>query len=97
VLLQLGFLDGHDHHPRSSQESEETQKNRAREEVHAREILTFYRGLVNTISGLLPGGSVSVEVYADKTTTAEKMLPQEGRMFSWVRTPMSNSPRPVKD
>ena len=85
VLLQLGFLDGQTTNPTLiSKNPEALRKIEQGKKFTPGEILTFYRGVVNTISGLLPGGSVSVEVYADKTTTAEKMLAQGREMFSWV-------------
>ena len=85
VLTQLGFLDGQTTNPTLiSKNPEALRKIEQGKKFTPGEILTFYRGVVNTISGLLPGGSVSVEVYADKTTTAEKMLAQGREMFSWV-------------
>jgi len=48
------------------------------------EILHFYRGVVEELSALLPGGSVSVEVYADASTSARDMIDQSGEMFSWI-------------
>lgn len=48
------------------------------------EILEFYRGVVREISGLLPEGSVSIEVYADAATPSGTMLSQGKEMFRWV-------------
>lgn len=48
------------------------------------EILSFYKSVVKQISRLIPRGSVSVEVYADKSTTAEEMFKQGKEMFSWI-------------
>jgi len=48
------------------------------------EILSFYKQVVREISLLIPWGSVSVEVYADKNTSAEEMLLQGQEMFSWI-------------
>lgn len=85
VLSQLGFLDGQTTNPTLiSKNPDARRKLEQGKKFTPGEILTFYRGVVNTISGLLPGGSVSVEVYADKTTTAEKMLAQGREMFGWV-------------
>ena len=49
-----------------------------------KEILDFYRQVVGEISGLIPQGSISIEVYADLSTTAESMLAQGREMFSWI-------------
>lgn len=48
------------------------------------EIFSFYRSVVEQISKLIPQGSVSIEVYADKTTGAEEMFKQGKEMFSWI-------------
>ena len=48
------------------------------------EIFDFYRNVVKTISALIPMGSVSVEVYADSSTPADKMLAMGREMFSWI-------------
>jgi transaldolase len=47
-------------------------------------MFTFYRGVINTASSLLPQGSVSIEVYADADTSADDMLKQGKEMFTWV-------------
>ena len=48
------------------------------------EIFSFYRSIVEQISDLIPNGSVSVEVYADRDTSAEEMLKQGKELFSWI-------------
>ncbi|MGE5237461.1 MAG: transaldolase family protein, partial [Chloroflexota bacterium] len=47
-------------------------------------ILDFYRGVVKELSGLIPQGSISVEVYADAGTSSAQMLEQGREMFSWI-------------
>lgn len=75
-----GFLDGQTTNPSLiSKNPDTTGKKFSREEL-----LSFYRGVVQEVSGLLPEGSVSVEVYADKDTTAEAMFEQGKEMFSWI-------------
>lgn len=44
----------------------------------------FYKEVVTEISGLIPEGSVSVEVYADANTTAEEMFSQGKDMYTWI-------------
>jgi len=48
------------------------------------ELLDFYRTIVKEISALLPDGSVSVEVYADRNTAAEDMLTQARECNAWI-------------
>ena len=48
------------------------------------EIMDFYRSIVTDISTFLPSGSISIEVYADKNTTADEMLAQGRGMFAWI-------------
>jgi len=48
------------------------------------DIWDFYQKVVREISVLLPGGSVSIEVYADRESSAEKMLEQARRFNTWI-------------
>lgn len=54
------------------------------EKFTKQEILDFYKSVVTDISSLIPKGSVSIEVYADKNTTAEEMLAQAREMRKWI-------------
>jgi transaldolase len=80
VIQLLGFLDGQTTNPSLVAKNPETAGKKFTKE----ELLGFYRGIVREISGLIPEKSVSVEVYADKNTTAEEMLKQGREMFSWI-------------
>lgn len=85
VLNLLGFLDGQTTNPTLiSKHPEAAQRLEKGEKFSEEELLNFYRNVVKEISGLLPNGSVSVEVYADKNTTSEQMLMQGKEMFSWI-------------
>ncbi len=85
IIKRLGFLDGQTTNPTLI-----AKNPGARERLEkgvkftSQELLDFYRTLVKEISGLIPGGSVSVEVYADGNTTAAAMLAQGKEMFSWI-------------
>lgn len=48
------------------------------------ELDAFYRRVVTEVSELLPDGSVSIEVYADTTTTAEAMIKQARLVNTWI-------------
>jgi transaldolase len=85
LISLLGFLDGQTTNPTLIAKNPEARARLQKgEKFSAGEILDFYRNVVTTISGLIPGGSVSVEVYADAVTTAETMLRQGKEMYSWI-------------
>ena len=85
VIAQLGFLDGQTTNPTLIAKNPEV---RARlehgERFQREELLAFYRGVVADIAALIPDGSVSIEVYADRNTAAEEMLAQAREMFAWI-------------
>ncbi|HEY5152796.1 MAG TPA: transaldolase family protein, partial [Candidatus Saccharimonadales bacterium] len=81
----LGFLDGQTtnptlvaKHPLAKQRFENGDK------FSADEIYDFYRQVVGEISQLIPEGSVSIEVYADRTTDADTMFEQGKKMYTWI-------------
>jgi transaldolase len=85
IIDLLGFLDGQTTNPTLISKNPEAKKRLEKgEKFSEREILDFYRGVVATISGLVPEGSISVEVSADTATTADSMLRQGREMFSWI-------------
>jgi transaldolase len=85
LIKLLGFLDGQTTNPTLIAKNPGARLRLEKgEKFDPSEILDFYRGVVTTISGLIPEGSVSVEVYADASTTAEAMLRQGREMYSWI-------------
>lgn len=80
ALEILGFLDGQTTNPSLIAKSPGAQGKKFSPE----EIFDFYRGVVGEVSQLIPQGSVSVEVYADKNTTADEMLKQGRQFFKWI-------------
>jgi transaldolase len=85
LLSQLGFLDGQTTNPTLISKNPAAQKRMVRgAKFTPTEVLGFYRDVVTEISGLLPEGSVSIEVYADSATKADAMLRQGREMFSWI-------------
>ncbi len=85
IIKLLGFLDGQTTNPTLIAKNPEASKRLERGEMFSpEEILDFYKGVVTTLCGLIPGGSISVEVYADVTTQADRMLKQAKEMFSWI-------------
>ena len=85
ITKLLGFLDGQTTNPTLISKNPEARKRlETGRKFNEKEILDFYRDVVKTISGLIPQGSVSVEVYADAYTSADTMLQQGKEMFSWI-------------
>ena len=65
----LGFLDGQTTNPTLISKNPDAAARLARgEKFTGAEILDFYKKTVREISGLIPDGSVSIEVYADPST-----------------------------
>jgi transaldolase len=81
----LGFLDGQTTNPTLISKNPQARERIAKgERFSEKEILDFYRTVVKEISGLIPRGSISVEVYADISTPSERMLKQAKEMYSWI-------------
>lgn len=85
ILNKLGFLDGQTTNPTLVAKNPHAQERfKAGEKFSETEIYEFYRQVVEDIAVLLPNGSVSIEVYADATTTPEAMFTQGKEMFGWI-------------
>jgi transaldolase len=85
IIGLLGFLDGQTTNPTLiAKNPEAAERLISGERFSENEIYAFYRKVVTEISGLIPKGSVSVEVFADLSTKAEQMLEQGTEMFSWI-------------
>jgi transaldolase len=85
IISRLGFLDGQTTNPTLISKNPEARRHLEQGgKFSAKEILDFYRQVVGELSSLIPQGSISIEVYADLSTTAERMLAQGQEMFSWI-------------
>lgn len=81
----LGFLDGQTTNPTLIAKNPQARKRlEGGEKFSKEEIFNFYHFVVREISALMPQGAISIEVYADTSTTAEAMLSQGREMFTWV-------------
>ncbi len=80
VLSILGFLDGQTTNPSLIAKNPET----AGKKFSKDELISFYRKIVGEVSKMLPKKSVSVEVYADKYTTADEMFEQAKEFNKWI-------------
>ena len=85
AIALLGFLDGQTTNPSLIAKNPTAKERFERgEKFQKEEIYDFYKNVVMEISKLIPDGSVSVEVYADKDTKREEMLKQGREMFGWI-------------
>jgi transaldolase len=81
----LGFLDGQTTNPTLVSKNPFARKRvLAGDKFTEGELLEFYHVVVNTIGGLIPDGSVSIEVFADAGTPSESMLRQAREMYQWI-------------
>jgi transaldolase len=85
LIKTLGFLDGQTTNPTLISKNPEIRKRLDQDgRFTGAELLGFYKDVVQAISSLLPEGSVSIEVYGDLTSSAESMLAQGKKMFTWI-------------
>jgi len=85
IMDLLGFLDGQTTNPTLISKNPGARKKLEKGGKFSEdEIINFYHFVVREIAGLLPQGSVSVEVYADPATSSEQMLVQGMKMFGWI-------------
>lgn len=85
IIRRMGFLDGQTTNPTLISKNPEARKRLDRGDGFSEEeIYDFYRAVVEEISSLIPQGAVSIEVYADMSTTAAAMLAQGTEMFGWI-------------
>lgn len=85
TIAMLGFLDGQTTNPSLISKNPDVQKYIKAGKIFTKEdVLQEYHQIVSEISRLIPDGSVSVEVYADKDTKHEEMFSQSEQMYSWI-------------
>ncbi len=80
ALSVLGFLDGQTTNPSLMVKALGPGATVASSD----EMLHMYEQAVGEIGALIPRASVSVEVYADSTTTAQEMIAQARLMYQWI-------------
>ncbi len=81
----FGFLDGQTTNPTLIAHNPEARARLERGGKFGKEeVFAFYKNVVSEISALIPRGSVSVEVHADRNTTADEMFIQGKEMFAWI-------------
>jgi len=85
IIDLLGFIDGQTTNPTLiSKHPDARKKFESGEKFTEEEILDFYQKIATEISEIIPEGSVSIEVYADASTTSEEMIKQAKAMNTWI-------------
>ena len=85
VIEILGFLDGQTTNPSLIAKNPSVMnKFNANHKFSNEELLNEYKKIVQEISELIPNGSVSIEVYADKNTKSDEMITQSFELNSWI-------------
>jgi transaldolase len=87
VLATLGFLDGQTTNPSLVAKSEVIRKLQEKGNINEDELMEGYKDIVNQIHNFIPGGSVSIEVYADADTTSQEMINQAESFSQWIPQP----------
>ena len=81
----LGFVDGQTTNPTLIAKNPTIRQRIASgERLSSREENEAYKEIVQTLSPIVGGAGVSIEVFADLNTGAEQMLAQGEEMFSWI-------------
>lgn len=85
VVKALGFLDGQTTNPSLLAKNPAAQAHKvAGNKFSSTAIYQFYKALCQELSAMLPTGSISIEVYADATTTVPAMLTQAREFDTWI-------------
>jgi transaldolase len=85
IIDLMGFLDGQTTNPTLISKNPHARKRLEQGDKFTREeILNFYHFVVTELSGMMPQGSISIEVYSDLATGAGEMLAQGRKMFGWI-------------
>ena len=85
AIQLLGFLDGQTTNPSLITKNPEIQqKIKTGQSFDNESLLDFYKQTIQKISEQIPDKSVSIEVYADKNTTAQEMITQAHIMNTWI-------------
>jgi transaldolase len=85
VKSLIGYVDGQTTNPTLVAKNPEVRTLvSSGQKFSSREELDEYKKIVQTISPLVGGAGVSIEVFSDFDSTAEEMLAQGREMFSWI-------------
>lgn len=85
ILESLGYLDGQTTNPSLVAKSPKIALRIEQGDLlSSDELLGEYKNIVTQIAQLIPGKSISIEVYADKNTTAQEIIEQAHEMNTWI-------------
>lgn len=87
ALAQAGLagLDGATTNPSYFAKNPDVQERvQGGEKYSQPELLAAYRKTAQEMARIIPGGDISLEVYADLTTTADDMIAQARDLYSWI-------------
>ena len=85
VRTLLGFVDGQTTNPTLIAKNPAIRQRIASgERLSPREENEAYKEIVQTLSPIVGGAGVSIEVFADLKMSAEQMLAQGEEMFTWI-------------
>lgn len=79
----LGYLDGQTTNPSLVAKNPHISEMKDKGLLQGESIWQEYRTVAEQIHEILPNGSISVEVYADATTSYEDMLEQGRKLATW--------------
>ena len=83
IKEMLGFLDGQTTNPSLVAKNPHIQELKAKGELTDATIWEKYKEVADEIHAVIPLGAISVEVYADDTTSEEAMLEQGRSLSKW--------------
>lgn len=84
AIETLGFLDGQTTNPSLLVKHPDLASVLDHGRIKKDKLLAFYQEKIKEIGRLLPGKSVSIEVYADMSTSSEQMIEQARTMYFWI-------------
>jgi transaldolase len=85
LISLLGFLDGQTTNPTLIAKNPQAQERLVKGDKFSKEeIMSFYKDVVTELSGLIPNGSISIEVDANAQSDAEKLFEQGKKMYTWI-------------
>ena len=85
AIDMLGFLDGQTTNPTLISKNPGISERLGRGERFTEdELYAYYKDVVEKISVMMPAGDISIEVYADPSTKADRMVRQGREMSAWI-------------
>jgi transaldolase len=84
AIAVLKKLDGQTTNPTLLVKNPEVAKLTSGGKISLQALLDQYKIAVTQISNLIPNGSVSIEVYAQKDSTVEELVKQAEEFYQWI-------------